>query len=777
MKNFFKLVSIIVFLSSCGGGGGGGGGGGDAGGGGSFPAPTISITSDISSASTGDSALISWTSTNATSCTASGGWTGGKGTSGSESISLVAGNNTFSLSCSGSGGSFNQSVVVFAFDFGLETGTITINEDTVYSGSIAASPNETLTNPLQYSITSNPEKGILDFRSEDAGIVYTPNSNINGADSFTYEVFSSDKGITKQVTINIEIISVNDIPKISFEVDPGLSKNSMVIDQSYDFRVNVEDVDSQMDSLQFSALIDDSDFAASFVLDEGDNPNGTGTLTLDLGSLALGGLFNVDLIVSDGENSAKIEFESWFVGYRETVTINQDVDPEDGFNGGEKILKDYNVYYLVGQPGDMGSLGRTNYLFIGDSLNGEADIDLYRRALLASLNKVRESDAGAFFKEDYFKVVSVEPVEPDGTSPTGIRTGCYSFDETVYCVGDMDTAIFDDFLPDNTLVSTLTRVQGRGVNLGNRNIQRIRDTNPERTSTTLMHELGHAHGYMGDEYRSDDDRDVSAYADLNINTSTQGNATVVKWNHHFEDSLNILGRDVQVCYNYADGTIADFDNVGVVIEDCGCFANNWDDQGNFVGKNEECNKVGHFEGNYYGLYDNYRPNFCNIMDSCSSGGYGKVNTEGFAVGSLQNQGFYDPGSASTSSNEQGQVTSWNISIDVKYNPEQITLKWYVDGVEDVSKENQTSVSFGRPSDNGVRIYTYKGIDLTGTIIASDDPMNNNDFYRGIMQSSFIWVDSNGNTQRDPVDGLIPEYDYGYMFGPVGGSWGVNWAKW
>ena len=309
----------------------------------------------------------------------------------------MAGNNTFSLSCSGSGGSFNQSVVVFAFDFGLETGTITINEDTVYSGSIAASPNETLTNPLQYSITSNPEKGILDFRSEDAGIVYTPNSNINGADSFTYEVFSSDKGITKQVTINIEIISVNDIPKISFEADPGLSKNSMVIDQSYDFRVNVEDVDSQMDSLQFSALINDSDFAATFVLDEGDNPNGTGTLTLDLGSLALGGLFNVDLIVSDGENSAKIEFESWFVGYRETVTINQDVDPEDGFNGGEKILKDYNVYYLVGQPGDMGSLGRTNYLFIGDSLNGEADIDLYRRALLASLNKVRESDAGAFF--------------------------------------------------------------------------------------------------------------------------------------------------------------------------------------------------------------------------------------------------------------------------------------------------------------------------------------------------------------------------------------------
>ena len=51
-----------------------------------------------------------------------------------------------------------------------------------------------------------------------------------------------------------------------------------------------------------------------------------------------------------------------------------------------------------------------------------------------------------------------------------------------------------------------------------------------------------------------------------------------------------------------------------------------DENGNFVRKNLECNKVGHFEGNYYGLYDNYRPNYCNIMDSCSSGGYGAVNS-------------------------------------------------------------------------------------------------------------------------------------------------------
>ena len=44
-------------------------------------------------------------------------------------------------------------------------------------------------------------------------------------------------------------------------------------------------------------------------------------------------------------------------------------------------------------------------------------------------------------------LVSAEPVTPDGTSPVGVRTGCYDFDEDVYCIGDMDTAILIlDFL-------------------------------------------------------------------------------------------------------------------------------------------------------------------------------------------------------------------------------------------------------------------------------------------------------------------------------------------
>ena len=380
-----------------------------------------------------------------------------------------------------------------------------------------------------------------------------------------------------------------------------------------------------------------------------------------MSTLQTAGLFAAEINISDGTLTTSLVFESWFVSNKSTKTIQQDNDPEDGFEGGDKTPKDYIVYYLSGSPS---SLGRTKYLFIGDSLDGNADIDLYRRALIASVNKLKSSDAFEFFREDYFTIVSAEPKNPDGTSPIGVRTDCYDWDETIYCIGDIDTSIFEELLPGYTLVSTLTKVQGRGVNQGYRNIQRIRDTNPEATSNTLMHELGHAHGYMGDEYRTDDDRDVSAYADDNVNTSTQSDLSLLKWNHHIEDINAVLGKDVKVCYNTSDGRIYDRDaNEYVLGSDCACFANEWDSSGNFIRKNPECGKVGLFEGNYYGEFNNYRPTYCSIMDSCSEGGYGKVNLEGFAIGSIQNQGFYSDDDVQFISDASGNNTGFQISID------------------------------------------------------------------------------------------------------------------
>lgn len=105
MKNLhiFILTSTFI-LASC--GGGGGGGGGDAGGGGSYtPAPTINFSSSSTNGYQYESTTITWSSTNATSCTASNAWSGSKGTSGSENYTFdTEGSYTFELSCTGSGG-------------------------------------------------------------------------------------------------------------------------------------------------------------------------------------------------------------------------------------------------------------------------------------------------------------------------------------------------------------------------------------------------------------------------------------------------------------------------------------------------------------------------------------------------------------------------------------------------------------------------------------------------------------------------------------------------
>ena len=108
----FSVACLCLALTAC--GGGGGGGAGSSGGGSiSTPAPSVSLSSSVSSISAKEPFTLTWSSSNATSCSASGAWSGSKVTSGNEEITEQnAGNNTYTLSCSGSGGSGNSSVTI-----------------------------------------------------------------------------------------------------------------------------------------------------------------------------------------------------------------------------------------------------------------------------------------------------------------------------------------------------------------------------------------------------------------------------------------------------------------------------------------------------------------------------------------------------------------------------------------------------------------------------------------------------------------------------------------
>jgi serine protease len=111
MLNYLKLFPVLVVtvvISSCGGGGGGGSANSASG-----PVPTVSFSSSSSSVFVTNTSNLTWSSSNATSCTASGEWSGGKSASGSEEVTIsIMGDNTFTIKCSGTGGSKSASVTI-----------------------------------------------------------------------------------------------------------------------------------------------------------------------------------------------------------------------------------------------------------------------------------------------------------------------------------------------------------------------------------------------------------------------------------------------------------------------------------------------------------------------------------------------------------------------------------------------------------------------------------------------------------------------------------------
>jgi len=78
--------------------------------------PVVTIKANNHSGSTtvasGSNFVLSWISTNATSCFARDGWSGTKATSGSETISAITSSKTFSITCTNAGGETASSVAV-----------------------------------------------------------------------------------------------------------------------------------------------------------------------------------------------------------------------------------------------------------------------------------------------------------------------------------------------------------------------------------------------------------------------------------------------------------------------------------------------------------------------------------------------------------------------------------------------------------------------------------------------------------------------------------------
>jgi hypothetical protein len=79
---------------------------------GSAPPPTLNLTATPSKIFAGDDVVVSWRTKGATTCTASGNWSGVKGPAGNQTITPTISDATFTLRCDGENGRITRSVTV-----------------------------------------------------------------------------------------------------------------------------------------------------------------------------------------------------------------------------------------------------------------------------------------------------------------------------------------------------------------------------------------------------------------------------------------------------------------------------------------------------------------------------------------------------------------------------------------------------------------------------------------------------------------------------------------
>jgi len=409
---------------------------------------------------------------------------------------------------------------------------LTLDEDNELVTTFNAKTN--YLSEIEYSLTTNSINGNSTI-SLDGVYSYLPDLNFFGNDSFTIQVtaYRLDNGIrttsviSKTMKVDLTINPVNDPPELNILDDlSNYTKTSMVFDETISINATISDVDNAIDQISYFGQLNGETISGY-----GDVASDAVSITLNVDEISVAGLNVLSICANDGvDSTCRGNIETYFIHDKQIKLIDYDCD-EDGNNCSQS---NHYLYYIYG---NVNSDAKTDYVFIGDQLNGYdgvGSVQDFRLRLLESINNLMDSDAGNLFS-DYFNVLVLEEVDATGLSLFDIDTGCYSsWDSRIYCIGDVDRTKIGDIVGDWDTVSFLTTLSGRGVAQGSVNIQPI----SSRSAEIVQHELGHSHGFMGDEYDSRGERSFpSWYAEFSVNTTAVSDPSIVA---SFTTQINTL---------------------------------------------------------------------------------------------------------------------------------------------------------------------------------------------------------------------------------------------
>ena len=223
IKNLSVIAFTALFIISCGGGGGGG----------SAPAPEPSPTASLSSSSSSvllDSVVtLTWSSTNATSCTASGTWTGSKATSGTEDVTIATpGNNQFTITCSGAGGSAADSAVVEGY---RNTDGVSV-DGYIRQADIFIDTNDSYTADTDEATTTSDNDGKFTIKYSDGNLISLGGTDLDSGNALDNLL------ILQKLTGHSDFKAVTPVTSVAaFMADASLVNASLGIDSSIDISV------------------------------------------------------------------------------------------------------------------------------------------------------------------------------------------------------------------------------------------------------------------------------------------------------------------------------------------------------------------------------------------------------------------------------------------------------------------------------------------------------------------------------------------------------------
>ncbi len=221
-RHLYLYLSLLFVIASCGGGGGGGSTS-------EPPVPSASITLSISDDQIylGNIVTLTWTTSNASSCTASGSWSGSKALSGSETITPESdGQKSYTLTCSNSAGTSTSKTV--------STNVIGNSQGIVVGANYISSPTVILDINSNYQSddgepsTSGDASGVFELPNDPQDIIsFGGSDNSSGVDlinlSLSHKTSSSTSRVVSALTsldyANTGSIDLNTLLNLDSSID------------------------------------------------------------------------------------------------------------------------------------------------------------------------------------------------------------------------------------------------------------------------------------------------------------------------------------------------------------------------------------------------------------------------------------------------------------------------------------------------------------------------------------------------------------------------------